>query len=387
MNSTIPTTPHASQKWLDFWNRSPGTIAVETSILLLVGLIAIGGNLLVAISIYRNPSLRTITNYFVLSLAMTDILYPMLALPLTVISSAVSRYDLGQTFCDLQATSAFILLTLSGYNMALMAVNRYVCVCKQHKYKRWFNKKTCLIMIFGGWFGYCVFGLLYTETLNIVYTRFFPRKIMCNLSRTKKNTTTKIVSNISITVSILLPLIVIAYCYFKVFKKIREHKRNIAPASNPNSLGTSVQEIKVTWTMFAVVLGFVLIWVPTLVVLLITSHDKSFPREVHMMVTYSMASSSAVNPVIYGAMNPTLRKEYKRIIKCQRYWNDVMSSSVVREPAELCGTVLENKKHTHNPLPCRLKAQVSEAHICKLTEHSTVRCFRQAFLMKNFRLS
>ncbi|XP_031558792.1 melatonin receptor type 1A-like [Actinia tenebrosa] len=316
MNSTI-STPHVSQKWLDFWNRSPATVAVETSILILIGLIAIGGNLLVVISIYRNPSLRTITNYFVLSLAMTDILYPMLVLPVSVVSSAVSRFALGHTFCQIQVTSTLILLNVSCYTIAVMAVNRYVCVCKQHKYKRWFNKKTCLIMIFGGWFVYLVVGLVAIGTGEVVFIKFFPREIMCKLSRVTKTSTTKIAGNILVAFFILLPFTIITYCYFKVFKKIREHKRNIASASNPNSLGTSVQEIKVTLTMFTVLMGFVLNWIPILIVMLTTSHDKSLPRQVHMIVTYLMASCSAVNPVIYGAMNPTFRKEYKKIIKCQ----------------------------------------------------------------------
>ena len=321
MNSTINNTLHVSQKWLDFWNRSPATIAAETSTFLLIGLIAIVGNLLVVISIYRNPSLRTITNYFVLSLAMTDILYPITVLPLTVVSSATSRYDLGGGIpCKIQAISALILLNISLYIMAVMAVNRYVCVCKQHKYKKWFNKKTCLILIIGGWIVYCVLGL-FIETSNIVYIKFFPRKIICNLSRSKKTISTKITGNFILTFAILLPFSIITFCYFKIFKKIREHKNNVAPASN-RTLGTNVQEIKVTWTMFAVVMGFVLTWVPALVLMLISSHYKnSIPREVHTLVTYLTSSSSTVNPVMYGAMNPMLRKEYKRIIRCLRDWN------------------------------------------------------------------
>jgi hypothetical protein len=78
----------------EFMNRSTAVICIETSTLLLIGLIAIGGNLLVVLSIYRNPSLRTITNYFVFSLSITDILFPMIGLPLTLFWSIKSRFTL-----------------------------------------------------------------------------------------------------------------------------------------------------------------------------------------------------------------------------------------------------------------------------------------------------
>ena len=317
MNNTV-TTPI----WLDFWNRSPATIAIETSILLLIGLIAIGGNLLVVISIYRNPSLRTITNYFVLSLAMTDVIFPVAGIPPSVIWSIESRYKSDQDVCTLQAVWTLALAYVSIFMIVLMAVNRFVCVCKPQKYKKVFNKVTSLLMISSVWvISFTLVTLNITDGNSLTLVRFLPREIRCGIIYNAQNTLAKNVGNTLTVIFLFLPVGTIAYCYFNVFKKIREHKRNIAPASNPNSLGTSIQEIKVTWTMFGVLIGFCSTWFPTIVVTFYHNICKSYkctvPRQASMLVPIGGLSSSAINPVIYGAMNTAFRREYKKILRCR----------------------------------------------------------------------
>ena len=53
-------------------------------ILLLFPLFTIFGNLLVCLSVYREPNLRTVTNYFIVSLAVADIMVAILVMPLAV---------------------------------------------------------------------------------------------------------------------------------------------------------------------------------------------------------------------------------------------------------------------------------------------------------------
>ncbi|XP_031554510.1 melatonin receptor type 1A-like [Actinia tenebrosa] len=303
-----------SKSMMEFLNRSPATIAVETSILLLIGLIAIGGNLLVVLSIYRNTSLRTITNYFVLSLAMTDILNPLLSLPFTLAWSIRSRFFMGYEVCDFQVIVSISLMQASITNIVLMAVNRFIRVCKPHKYAKYFNRKNSLAMIVAVWVIHVIIVVSVITDGKIVFANFKANKIMCNLTRGEKTSLSSIFFNIAIVIFFLVPFTIIVYCYYKVFKKIREHKRNVAPPSNPNSLGTCRQEIKVTWTMFAVLVGYCATWFPVLIVVLVSSMTR-LSGAVHMIVTYSMAGSSAINPVIYGVMNPAFRREFIKILK------------------------------------------------------------------------
>lgn len=55
-----------------------------TLLLLLFPVLTIFGNLLVCLSVYREPNLRTVTNYFIVSLAVADIMVAILVMPLAV---------------------------------------------------------------------------------------------------------------------------------------------------------------------------------------------------------------------------------------------------------------------------------------------------------------
>ncbi|XP_031548885.1 melatonin receptor type 1A-like [Actinia tenebrosa] len=307
-----------SKEWKDFTTRIPATIAVETSILLLIALIAIGGNLLVVISIYCNPSLRTITNYFVLSLSLANILHPILGIPPSIFWSIQSRFTSQQGVCDFQASFFTSFIYVSVVTIILMAVNRFVCVCKHDKYKKIFNKKTSLLMLGSVWVISFAGVPLYNEAgLNQTKASFIPSQLRCGFL-INKETTSKILVNFIIAMTLLMPFTIITYCYYKVFKKIREHKRNITPASNLNSLGAHVQDINVTWTMFAVLIGYFMTWMPVLIITLLKNifGSANLPRQVHMIVTYTGSMSTAVNPIIYGVMNASFRQEYKRIFRC-----------------------------------------------------------------------
>jgi melatonin receptor type 1A len=317
MNATNITTVSRGLK--EFMNRSTAIIAIETTILLLIGLFAIGGNLLVIVSIYRNPSLRTSTNYFVLSLSITNILYPITSLPLTLVWSVKSRFIFGQETCDYQGILTTGLTYISVVTIALMAVNRFVRVCKPQKYRVLFNKKTSLIMICAVYitvFASEIIALYSKEQNELASVKFLPHKLVCSLLFNRKQKISRIIGSVTIVVTLVIPFTIIVYCYYKVFKKIREHKRNVAPSSNPSGLGTSVQEIKVTWTLFAVLLGYCVTWIPVLFVSLLSNifRSSSLPRQAHMIVTFTGASSCAINPVIYGMLNTAFRQEYRRIV-------------------------------------------------------------------------
>ncbi|XP_031556587.1 melatonin receptor type 1A-like [Actinia tenebrosa] len=303
--------------WTEFMSRTPATIAVETSILLLIGLVAIGGNLLVVLSIYRNPSLRTITNYFVLSLAVSDILYPVSVISITVVASIRGRSSVGSHVCGFQAIFSSSLVVVSVNTITLMAINRFVRVCKPQKYKKIFHRKTSITMIGAVWIASFT-GMTLINSMGVsVYSRLSPYKIMCVFAYYDNKKPRIIISNLPHVFCLFLPFTIIVYCYFKVFKKIREHKRNVAP-SNQGRLGTSVQEIKVTWVLFTMLVGYCLTWVLVLGVLLASSiscrYEYQLPREIHMIVTYGIASGSILNPIIYGVFNMAFRLEYKRIL-------------------------------------------------------------------------
>lgn len=315
MNHTNTTI---SPAWLAFVSRSSTTIAVETGFLLLFGAIAASGNLLVIVCIYRSPSLKTITNVFVFSMSLVNFLIPVMLLPFTLSWCIKGQnFKVNQSMCDFQGTSIICLIYLSVINTGIMAVNRYVRVCKPQKYQRIFNKKTVGLLLASVCVLTFTIATLIVKVLKLTKSKFIPSLMVCLWVYEYRFSVIGILGNMASILCVGIPLIVINVCYYKIFKKIREHKRNVAPSSSGSGLGTSVQEVKITWTLFAVVLSYFLSWIPAIAIQVIgnLAFPGRLPREVQMIVTYNVLCSSAINPFVYAAINPAFRSEYAKIFK------------------------------------------------------------------------
>lgn len=66
------------------------------SVVFVLGLV---GNALVCLAVYRNHSMRTVTNYFIVNLAVADLLVILICLPPTVVWDVTETWFLGLRLC------------------------------------------------------------------------------------------------------------------------------------------------------------------------------------------------------------------------------------------------------------------------------------------------
>ena len=114
----------------------------------------------------------------------------------------------------------------------------------------------------------------------------------------------------------MLPTFIIVICYVKVFFALKEHRKNLLKVLTkvgPQFQRITVEDVRVTKTLFATVIGFLLCWMPVLLIEMVELGlgNDSLPRQVHLMFTMCGLSSSVINPFIYGVMNKAFRREYK----------------------------------------------------------------------------
>lgn len=76
------------------------TLVIKTCLMGLIIVASVFGNLLVIISVARFRKLRIITNYFVVSLAMADILVALLAMGFNASVIIFERWMFGYTMCE-----------------------------------------------------------------------------------------------------------------------------------------------------------------------------------------------------------------------------------------------------------------------------------------------
>ncbi|CAL8386676.1 unnamed protein product [Boreogadus saida] len=100
-------------------------------------LIIILGNVLVCLSVLTERSLKTATNYFIISLSVADLLLAVLVLPLYVYTEFLGGiWTLSTYICDALMTMDVMLCTASILNLCAISVDRYIAVVVPLKYNR-----------------------------------------------------------------------------------------------------------------------------------------------------------------------------------------------------------------------------------------------------------
>ena len=295
----------------DLNSRETGLLVLETLVVFLNNILAFVGNLLTLIVVLRSPRLRTIPNKFVISLAISDIL---MAIPATLLTTTVlikGDWPFDNASCQFQGFFGLTLAFASSGTLTLMSLNRYYRIVKPNNYRRIFTARRTSIMIFIAWFIASLVQLLYVATGHRYF--FHPGKVFCNQDGSKP------FSTILVSLFGAVPMIIISFCCFKVFRSVRAHNRRRSRDAAWSRV--NVEDIKISRILLMMVLAYAVCSLPVVVTETIDffMHGSYLPRQAYLFSTITAILSITVNPVIYGVMNRTFRQEYKRLL----HWNRI----------------------------------------------------------------
>ncbi|XP_071358639.1 dopamine receptor D4 related sequence [Trachinotus anak] len=145
MDSVTPGSPSGETHLKDY-----NYLALILGIPLI--LVIILGNILVCLSVLTERSLKTATNYFIISLAVADLLLAVLVLPLYVYSEFLGGiWTLSTYVCDALMTMDVMLCTASILNLCAISVDRYIAVVVPLKYNRNQFSVRQLVLITATW--------------------------------------------------------------------------------------------------------------------------------------------------------------------------------------------------------------------------------------------
>ena len=292
---------------------------IEAGAMIALNILSLLGNILVCLSVYRNSSLRTKTNLYIIALAVTDLIAATLVMPPATGVLITGRWPFGETVCQIHAYFSLFVVYVSPVTMGFTALNRYIRICRSNQqYNLYFSKKKSRILLGAAWIFVALF-ILIPRLTGLQDFHFVPNYAAC-LNSHLSNFGKILHYIVFLGLFFVLPLTVTTFSYRKVLNKIREHNTGTAQSLRMNNNETvTSNEIRLSKSLFVVVFAFMLCWVPAWVITILTRLfiGNKMPRNVQLLCTFFLNISNAINPFIYAGMNPVFRREFRKLLGCK----------------------------------------------------------------------
>ncbi|XP_022782050.1 melatonin receptor type 1B-B-like [Stylophora pistillata] len=326
---------------------------LETIALCAISLAAFIGNFSLFIIVYKDKNLQTVTNLYILNLAVADILVSILSIPFTIVTIIEDRWAFGDTACVALGFFTILSFISSVMSLGMIAINRYFYIVRWNSYHRTFSRRNALLYAAAVWV--VATSLAFPPLIGWAEYRFIPGKSYCFVYWP---------SNVHfmyfmITVCFFGPLSAITFSYYNLLKFTRDMKRQLAKSINitppppvrcfnpptatehgnnalhidtniekqpkinvlkknksgfiSKSLESSVtpEETKITNTFLYVVTLFVICWAPFAVTMFFdVYYPTPIPRALDMASLILGYLNSMCNPVLYGLRNSAFKQGF-----------------------------------------------------------------------------
>ncbi|XP_061731575.1 D(1B) dopamine receptor [Nerophis ophidion] len=313
---------------------------VTGCLLLLLILWTLLGNILVCCAVLRTRHLRAkVTNIFIVSLALSDLLVAVLVMPWKAVAEVAGYWPFG-SFCSVWVAFDIMCSTASILNLCVISVDRYWAISSPFRYERKMTQRAAFVMI----------GVTWTLSLLISFipvqldwhraaapgTRH-PSSGNCDSSLSREYAIS------SSLVSFYIPVAIMIVTYTRIYRIAQIQIRRIASLERAaehaqscrtervacrhhDALKTSIRrETKVFKTLSVIVGVFVCCWLPFFVL----NCMVPFCERPHAglpcvsQTTFDVFvwfgwTNSSLNPVIY-AFNADFRKAFAGLLGCRHF--------------------------------------------------------------------
>ncbi|GFR96392.1 dopamine receptor 2 [Elysia marginata] len=143
--TTLPVNESSSDSPLLYEISNP----VVGVLLAIFSLIVVIGNVMVIIAVFKEIYLRTVTNYFIVSLAIADVMVGGVVMPFSI-SNEMTRdvWLYGQAWCDLWRSLDVLASTASILNLCVISLDRYWAITDPIAYpSKMSNGKVCILIM------------------------------------------------------------------------------------------------------------------------------------------------------------------------------------------------------------------------------------------------
>ncbi|XP_054471014.1 cholecystokinin receptor [Anoplopoma fimbria] len=117
----------------------------------IIFFLSVFGNLLIIVVLTVNKRMRTVTNTFLLSLAVSDLMMAVFCIPFTLIPSILKDFIFGAAMCKIVSYLMGISVSISTFSLVAIAIERYSAICNPLKSRAWQTRSHAYRVIAATW--------------------------------------------------------------------------------------------------------------------------------------------------------------------------------------------------------------------------------------------
>ncbi|KAK1804121.1 hypothetical protein P4O66_020007 [Electrophorus voltai] len=303
---------------------------------------AVVGNILVILSVVCNKRLRSPTNYFIVNLALADLLLSTTVLPVSATLEVLDYWLFGRIFCDVWAALDVLCCTASIMSLCVISIDRYIGVSHPLVYPCIVTERKALLALLAVWV------ISVTISIGPLFGWKQPQSPDSTVCVITQEPFYALFSSLG---SFYIPLVVILIMYCRVYIVAKQTTRNLEAGVKKERLttgevtlrihkgsqmqdGTRSQHTRSSLTVkllkfsrekkaaktLGVVVGlFVLCWLPFFLTLPIVSFNVDLrpPDTLFKVIFWLGYFNSCLNPVIYPCYSREFKLAFMRILHCR----------------------------------------------------------------------
>ncbi|XP_055468791.1 pyroglutamylated RF-amide peptide receptor-like [Psammomys obesus] len=291
---------------------------------LLIFALALFGNALVVYVVTRSKAMRTVTNIFICSLALSDLLIVFFCIPVTMLQNVSDTWLGGAFICKMVPFVQCTAIVTEILTMTCIAVERHQGLVYPFKMKRQYTNQRAFTMLGVVWLVAIIIGspMWHVQRLEIKYDFLYEKEHICCLEEWSSPMHQKIYTTFILVSLFLLPLLLLLVLYGKIGYELWIKKR-VGDGSVLRTIhGKEMFKIarkkkRAVIMMVTVVALFAVCWAPFHIVHMMIEYsnfEKEYD-EVTIKMIFAIVQiigffNSICNPIVYALMNENFKKNF-----------------------------------------------------------------------------
>ncbi|XP_014010254.2 muscarinic acetylcholine receptor M3 isoform X1 [Salmo salar] len=199
----------------------------------LLSLVTIIGNILVVVSFKVNRQLKTVNNYFLLSLAVADLIIGVISMNLYTTYIIMGQWALGNWACDLWLAIDYVASNASVMNLLVISFDRYFSITRPLTYRAKRTTRRAVLMIGLAWF----VSLVLWAPAILFWQYFVGERTVPHDKCYIQFLSEPIITFCTAMAAFYLPVTIMSVLYWRIYRETQNRAQELAGLQGSGSRG------------------------------------------------------------------------------------------------------------------------------------------------------